>query len=117
MPSVLRHASGGGGAAGGASAAGGGTGGGEAEVERGVSLLRGLLWSDPVAEEAGYEPNTRRGDAGMLYGTDAARAWLLGHGFTTLVRSHEVVVDGWERLDSGEGTSSPLLMGRSSPGP
>ena len=59
-PSVLRHAA----AAGEATTAGvtvarGGDGAAaaEVEVERGVALLRGLLWSDPVAEERGFEPN------------------------------------------------------------
>ena len=90
---------------GGAAATGDGGAPAEAEVERGVALLRGLLWSDPVAEERGFEPNTRRGGAGALYGTDAAREWLLRHGLRHLVRSHELVVDGWERIESGAGTS------------
>ena len=72
---------------------------------RGVAMLRGLLWSDPVAAERGLEQNRARGDAGMLYGTDVTRQWLLAHGLRTLVRSHQVVEDGWERIDCGEGTS------------
>ena len=117
-PSVLRHAAaagkstaaeeaatGGASTAGGAAATGDGGAPAEAEVERGVALLRGLLWSDPVAEERGFEPNTRRGGAGALYGTDAAREWLLRHGLRHLVRSHELVADGWERIESGAGTS------------
>ena len=72
---------------------------------RGVAMLRGLLWSDPVAEERGLEQNHARGDAGMLYGTDVTRQWLLSQGLRTLVRSHQVVEDGWERIDCGEGTS------------
>jgi diadenosine tetraphosphatase ApaH/serine/threonine PP2A family protein phosphatase len=106
-PSVLRHAAAAGEAAsaGGAAVRGDGGAAVEVEVERGVALLRGLLWSDPVAEERGFEPNTRRGDAGSLYGTDAAREWLLRHGLRHLVRSHELVADGWERIESGAGTS------------
>lgn len=137
-PSVLRHAAATPGEAAtgevattrGAAATGDGGAAAEVEVERGVALLRGLLWSDPVAEESaassptlsltlspaltltpdpnqesGFEPNTRRGDAGSLYGTDAAREWLLRHGLRHLVRSHELVADGWERIESGAGTS------------
>ena len=75
----------------------------EVEDQPIAMLLQGLLWSDP-SEEDGLRVNDRRGGAGTLFGPDVARRWLQRHGLTTLVRSHQVVEDGWARLDCGEGT-------------
>ncbi|KAL1523674.1 hypothetical protein AB1Y20_018608 [Prymnesium parvum] len=64
-------------------------------------LVKGVLWSDPVADE-GLHPNASRG-AGAAFGPDVARAWLERHRLRYLVRSHELLPDGWAALDCGGG--------------
>mmetsp|Transcript_3659 Transcript_3659/g.14387 ORF Transcript_3659/g.14387 Transcript_3659/m.14387 type:complete len:711 (-) Transcript_3659:1464-3596(-) len=56
-------------------------------------INRDILWSDPMKEK-GRELN-RRG-AGVRFGPDLCYQWLATNGFDLLVRSHEVVPDGFE---------------------
>ena len=96
-----------------AHAAGGGGGFGDAAAganrvlagDSAASLIRGLLWSDPCAHEVGFRPNDKRGGAGAVFG--AAGEWLRRHALRQLIRSHQLVEDGWERLacDAEDGCS------------
>lgn len=70
-----------------------------------AEILQGLVWSDPVREESGITKNPKRGSAGINFGTDVARNWLKEHGLQYLVRSHQLIYEGWERIDCGEGTA------------
>ncbi len=67
-------------------------------------------WSDPAnpvlepGSERECRPNQARG-AGTKYGTFIVKEWLRKCGLKKLVRSHQCVPKGWDKIDCGEGTS------------
>ena len=82
---------------------------GEGDVQAADStheLIQGLVWSDPDVRIRGVRRNEPRGGAGYLFGPDVAEEWLRRHGMRDLVRSHQVVERGWERLACGGGDNS-----------
>lgn len=75
--------------------------GGEAHADSTHELIQGLVWSDPDVRIRGVRRNEPRGGAGYLFGPDVAEEWLRRHNMRDLVRSHQVVERGWERLACG----------------
>lgn len=70
-----------------------------------LRVLEDLLWSDPVRGDTSREIQFNRSrNAGCTYGLGAAHDFLVREGLTTLVRSHEVVRSGLERVVCGNGT-------------
>ena len=66
-------------------------------------IVEDLMWSDPVMSLGDdVEPNFMR-HAGTLFGPAVAKRWLKAQGFRLLIRSHQCVADGWQKLDCGEG--------------
>jgi diadenosine tetraphosphatase ApaH/serine/threonine PP2A family protein phosphatase len=60
-----------------------------------TGALSDLLWSDPSTEIDGFAPNTNRGQ-GCTFGAKALEEFLTKNKLELLVRSHEVVDDGFE---------------------
>uniref|UniRef100_A0A7S1HG69 Serine/threonine-protein phosphatase n=1 Tax=Hemiselmis andersenii TaxID=464988 RepID=A0A7S1HG69_HEMAN len=77
---------------------------------RNLFLVEDLLWSDPAnpaldpGSERDMEPNAARG-AGTRYGSGYVRDWLRKNGLKTLVRSHQCMPKGWDKIDCGQGTA------------
>lgn len=68
---------------------------------RGHSLLSDMVWSDPSSNATGWEPN-RRG-AGYYFGMEEASKFLEANGLRAIVRSHEMVQEGWRVENAEEG--------------
>jgi serine/threonine-protein phosphatase 5 len=51
------------------------------------------LWSDPDEEE-GYAPSDR--GVGILFGHDVTKTFLKRNGLELIIRSHEMVDEGYE---------------------
>lgn len=60
--------------------------------------LHDLLWSDP-GDTHGFQKNPR--GAGYLFGEDALEAFLDKHGFSCLIRSHQLVSGGYKSYFGG----------------
>ena len=56
-------------------------------------IMQDLLWSDP-SDEQGAEENSR--GAGCLFGPDVTANFLKTNKFKTIIRSHELVDDGYD---------------------
>ena len=56
-------------------------------------IMQDLLWSDPM-DEYGVEPNSR--GAGCLFGPNITKKFLKLNNFKTIIRSHELVDDGYD---------------------
>ncbi|TBU08907.1 serine/threonine-protein phosphatase [Hamiltosporidium tvaerminnensis] len=63
------------------------------------SNLHDLLWSDP-SEEPGYKKNTR--GAGYLFGEDIVNKFCKNNNISLIVRSHQLVQDGFELKFDGK---------------
>lgn len=61
--------------------------------------LHDLLWSDPD-ETPGFRKNPR--GAGYLFGEDVLKSFLDDHNFLCLVRSHQLVNDGYKSHFDGK---------------
>jgi len=57
-------------------------------------LLCDLLWSDPSAEKAGWEPNSR--GTSYTFGKDVLDRFVRRQGLDLVARAHQVVEDGYE---------------------
>jgi hypothetical protein len=63
--------------------------------------MQGVLWSDPATgreHNGGVSVNGARGGAGSLFGEDVAADFLRRSGLVRLIRSHQCVDEGWERV-------------------
>jgi hypothetical protein len=78
------------------------------------ALVADLLWSDPNPDSraTGTEFNAAR-QGGCLFSREHARGWLRREGFTTLVRSHQLVLEGSCTLDCGGGTAVTTVFSAS----
>ena len=64
-----------------------------------ISLIRDLLWSDPVNNDKGilfpaFIKNERRG-FGTVFGVKALMGFLKGSSICTVIRGHEVYNEGY----------------------
>jgi len=64
-----------------------------------LSLLVGLLWSDPTNNDPGFSPS-RRG-TGFQFGYSVFMAFMEANGLKRLIRGHECVIDGHKELFDG----------------
>ena len=60
-------------------------------------VLENLLWSDFDTHQTGLQVNTSRG-AGLTIGGDSLQKWMISNDVSTLIRSHQCVVNGAELL-------------------
>mmetsp|Transcript_18179 Transcript_18179/g.26019 ORF Transcript_18179/g.26019 Transcript_18179/m.26019 type:complete len:525 (+) Transcript_18179:2266-3840(+) len=67
-------------------------------------LVQNVLWSDPRTEH-GIHPNEDRG-AGIFFGPDVTHRFLTDHGLKYLIRSHEVVDEGFHCMKCSEENSA-----------
>ena len=65
-------------------------------------LLETLLWSDPNPQMSalGILPSDR--GAGVIYSLDACLHWMTDNGVDNLIRSHQCVQFGYERMRGGD---------------
>ncbi|XP_064455626.1 serine/threonine-protein phosphatase alpha-2 isoform-like [Ornithodoros turicata] len=63
-------------------------------------LLCDLLWSDPDKDIKGWGENAR--GVSFTFGPDVVRNFLMEHGLDLIVRSHQVVKDGYEFFADGK---------------
>ena len=61
-------------------------------------VAQDILWSDPDFDVRGTRSNESRGGVGIFYGSDVVKRFLRHNGLRNLVRSHECVLDGVERV-------------------
>ena len=62
-----------------------------------------ILWSDPTSSEAesGVQVNSARRDDVYKFGVDRLRSFLQENRLNMVIRSHECVMDGYDRFGSG----------------
>ena len=73
-----------------------------------LALMQGVLWSDPAhgRDHGGVKSNDSRGGTGCLFAEDVSRAFLQREGLRFLIRSHQVVEEGYERTVLDEPTTT-----------
>lgn len=73
-----------------------------------LALMQGVLWSDPAhgRDHVGVKSNDSRGGTGCLFAEDVSRAFLQREGLRFLIRSHQVVEEGYERTVLDEPTTT-----------
>lgn len=59
------------------------------------SLVHNMMWSDPMTE-SGFMKNPR--GAGCLFGEDVANAFLAFNSLSIIVRSHQLVMEGYRYM-------------------
>jgi len=85
----------------------------------GSGLFCDLLWSDPVEKDSGeqrseYIRNEKRG-CSFTYGRKALTNFLARNKLGTLIRAHEVQIEGYKMFKWGEGTFPNLITLFSAP--
>ena len=64
------------------------------DISREGGLVCDLLWSDPNSTSYGFEENIK--GAGYSYGSDVLSHFLVSNNFDMIVRSHEVLEEGYD---------------------